>query len=214
MKNSLIILTSKLNKYQGQIDKIIRESSFNVIKAFIEEYGDYTNNFVYSFTRLINVSNNVINYKFYLNYLNKKQVQELLSNKVNTPKLLETVDSIAYLKENKHEGIVKIITNKDNINLSNYYLEQIIEGIENKYYYVFDLLFDNESKIIDKDLINIALIISNSLHLDVFSFDVIKKDNINYVIDVNISPGFYKSDIARNYFINYIERIIYGKYKY
>ena len=214
MKNSLIILTSKSNKYQGQIDKIIRESSFNVVKAFIEEDGDYTNNFVYSFTRLINVYNNVINYKFYLNYLNKKQVQELLSNKVNTPKLLETVDSIAYLKENKHEGIVKKITNKDNINLSNYYIEQVIEGIENKYYYVFDSLFDNESKIIDKDLINIALIISNSLHLDVFSFDVIKKDNINYVIDVNVSPGFYKSDIARNHFINYIERIIYGKYKY
>lgn len=206
MNNSLTILTSKSNKYQGQIDKIVSTSSFNVKKVFIEDGVDYTNDIVYSFTRLINVSSNVINYKFYLNYLNKKQVQVLLSNKVNTPKLLTKVDDIAYLKENKHEGIVKKITNTDNINLSNYYLEQVIEGIENKYYYVFDSLFDNISKIIDKDLLNIASTICNTLQLDVFSFDVIKKDNINYVIDVNVSPGFYKSDIARNHFISYIER--------
>ena len=44
----------------------------------------------------------------------------------------EVTAHIAYLKENKHEGIVKKITNTDNINLSNYYLEQVIEGIENK----------------------------------------------------------------------------------
>lgn len=206
MNNSLTILTSKSNKYQGQIDKIVSTSSFNVKKAFIEDGVDYTNNIVYSFTRLINVSSNVINYKFYLNYLSKKQVQVLLSDKVNTPKLLTKVDDIAYLKENKHEGIVKKITNTDNINLSDYYLEQVIEGIENKYYYVFDSLFDNISKIIDKDLLNIASTICNTLQLDVFSFDVIKKDNINYVIDVNVSPGFYKSDIARNHFISYIER--------
>ena len=92
MNNSLTILTSKSNKYQGQIDKIVSTSSFNVKKVFIEDGVDYTNDIVYSFTRLINVSSNVINYKFYLNYLNKKQVQVLLSNKVNTPKLLTKVN--------------------------------------------------------------------------------------------------------------------------
>ena len=77
MNKKLVILTSKTNKYQGQIDKIVSTSSFNVKKVFIEDGVDYTNDIVYSFTRLINVSSNVINYKFYLNYLNKKQVQVL-----------------------------------------------------------------------------------------------------------------------------------------
>ena len=129
-----------------------------------------------------------------------------MSNKINTPSILSKVNTFAYLKENKHEGVVKIINSIDDIDLTNYYLEEVVKGEESKYYYVFDLLFNSDSKIIDKDLNNIANVIATSLNLDVFSFDVIKKDNINYVIDVNIYPGFYKSDIARSYFISYIER--------
>lgn len=206
MKNKLVIITSKSNKYEGQIDKIINEASFIVNKIYIEDNYDCPNDIIYSFINLNKITNSVINYNFYLNYKDKKEVQILLSTKINTPKILNKVHTKAYLKENKHEGEVKLISNDYNINLTSYYLEEVISGQENKYYYVFDSLFDNASKIIDKDLVYIANVIANTLSLDVFSFDVIKKDDINYVIDVNVAPGFYKSDIARSYFINYIER--------
>ena len=205
-KNKLVILTSQNSKYQGQIDKIINQSPFSIERKYIEDNYDYQNDIVYSFVKLNNVNELVINYKFYLNYKDKKEVQNILSNKINTPSILSKVNTFAYLKENKHEGVVKLINSIDNIDLTNYYLEEVVKGEESKYYYVFDLLFNSNSKIIDKDLNNIANVIATSLNLDVFSFDVIKKDNINYVIDVNISPGFYKSDVARTYFISYIER--------
>ena len=68
-------------------------------------------------------------------------------------------------------------------------------------------LFDKNKEIIDKNLLKLANDIKKTLYLEVFSFDVINKENINYVIDVNISPGFYKSDISRSYFINKVKDI-------
>ena len=206
MKNNLTILTSKSNKYEGQIDKIINQASFKVNKVYIEDNFSYDDSIIYSFANVTKISKNIINYKFYLNYKDKKQIQIELSNKIFTPKLLNKVETIAYLKENKHEGVVKLVEKNQNIDLNNYYLEEVIEGKEYKYYFVFDSLFDNLNTIFDNNLLNIAKVIKETLLLDIFSFDVIKKDNINYVIDVNVSPGFYKSDVARNHFISYIER--------
>ena len=205
-KNNLTILTSKSNKYEGQIDKIINQASFKVNKVYIEDNFSYDDSIIYSFANVTKITKNIINYKFYLNYIDKKQIQIELSNKIFTPKLLNKVETIAYLKENKHEGVVKLVEKNQNIDLNNYYLEEVIEGKEYKYYFVFDSLFDNLNTIFDNNLLNIAKVIKETLLLDIFSFDVIKKDNINYVIDVNVSPGFYKSDVARNHFISYIER--------
>ncbi len=206
MKNNLTILTSKSNKYEGQIDKIINQASFKVNKVYIEDNFSYDDSIIYSFTNVNKITKNVINYKFYLNYKDKKQIQIALSNKIYTPTIINKVKTIAYLKENKHEGVVRKVKKNELIELNNYYLEEVIEGKEYKYYFVFDSLFDNSNTIFDNDLLNIAKVIKETLLLDVFSFDVIKKDNINYVIDVNMSPGFYKSDVARNHFISYIER--------
>ena len=205
-KNNLTILTSKSNKYEGQIDKIINQASFKVNKVYIEDNFSYDDSIIYSFANVTKITKNIINYKFYLNYKDKKQIQIELSNKIFTPKLLNKVETIAYLKENKHEGVVKLVEKNQNIDLNNYYLEEVIEGKEYKYYFVFDSLFDNLNTIFDNNLLNIAKVIKETLLLVIFSFDVIKKDNINYVIDVNVSPGFYKSDVARNHFISYIER--------
>ena len=206
MKNNLTILTSKSNKYEGQIDKIINQASFNVNKVYIEDNFSYDDSIIYSFSDVNKITKNIINYKFYLNYKDKRQIQIALSNKIFTPNILNKVETIAYLKENKHEGVVRKVKKNELIELNNYYLEEVIEGKEYKYYFVFDSLFDNSNTIFDNDLLNIAKVIKETLLLDVFSFDVIKKDNINYVIDVNVSPGFYKSDVARNHFICYIER--------
>ena len=205
-KNNLTILTSKSNKYEGQIDKIINQASFKVNKVYIEDNFSYDDSIIYSFANVTKITKNIINYKFYLNYKDKKQIQIELSNKIFTPKLLNKVETIAYLKENKHEGVVRKVKKNELIELNNYYLEEVIEGKEYKYYFVFDSLFDNLNTIFDNNLLNIAKVIKETLLLDIFSFDVIKKDNINYVIDVNVSPGFYKSDVARNHFISYIER--------
>ena len=205
-KNNLTILTSKSNKYEGQIDKIINQASFKVNKVYIEDNFSYDDSIIYSFANVTKITKNIINYKFYLNYKDKKQIQIALSNKIFTPNILNKVETIAYLKENKHEGVVRKVKKNELIELNNYYLEEVIEGKEYKYYFVFDSLFDNLNTIFDNNLLNIAKVIKETLLLDIFSFDVIKKDNINYVIDVNVSPGFYKSDVARNHFISYIER--------
>ena len=103
--------------------------------------------------------------------------------------------------------MLKIINNINQIDIDDYYLEEVIYGIESKYYFVFDKLFDKNNEIIDKNLLKLANDIKEILSLEVFSFDVIYKENINYVIDVNISPGFYKSDISRSYFINKVKDI-------
>ena len=99
------------------------------------------------------------------------------------------------------------INNTNQIDIDDYYLEEIISGIESKYYFVFDKLFDKNNEITDKSLTKLANNIKELLSLEVFSFDIINNKNINYIIDVNISPGFYKSDIARSYFINLIKDI-------
>ena len=206
--NKLLLIVSRQNKYLGQVNKIIKESSFESSYSFKEDGFSYENNIIYSFTNLDKVNKNVINYKFYQNYKNKLQVQQLLSNNnIATPKILNEINSEAYLKENKHEGIVKLINNTNQIDIDDYYLEEIISGIESKYYFVFDKLFDKNNEITDKSLTKLANNIKELLSLEVFSFDVINKENVNYIIDVNISPGFYKSDIARSYFINLIKDI-------
>ena len=134
MKNNLTILTSKSNKYEGQIDKIINQASFKVNKVYIEDNYSYDDSIIYSFTNVNKITKNVINYKFYLNYKDKKQIQIALSNKIYTPNILNKVETIAYLKENKHEGVVRKVKKNDLIELNNYYLEEVIEGKEYKYY--------------------------------------------------------------------------------
>lgn len=206
--NKLLLVASKQNKYLGQVDKIIKESSFECKYAFIEDNFSYENYIIYSFTKLDDINKNVINYKFYQNYKSKLEVQQLLSNNnIATPKILYKINNEVYLKENKHEGLVKLINNINQIDIDDYYLEEVIYGIESKYYFVFDKLFDKNNEIIDKSLLKLANDIKEILSLEVFSFDVINKENINYVIDVNISPGFYKSDISRSYFINKVKDI-------
>lgn len=206
--NKLLLITSKQNKYVDQINKIIKESLFESRLTFKEDNFNCEDYIIYLFTKLDEVNENVINYKFYQNYKSKLEVQQLLkNNNISTPKIVDKITSYVYLKENKHEGSVKLINNYDQINVSDFYLEENIKGVENKYYFVFDKLFDKNIEIIDKNLINLASNIKDTLLLEVFSFDVISKENINYVIDVNIAPGFYKSDIARSYFINSIKDI-------
>ena len=47
--------------------------------------------------------------------------------------------------------------------------------------------------------------ISKILDLDIFSVDIIKKNDLYIVIDVNSSAGFYLLDEARNKLVEEIE---------
>ena len=59
----------------------------------------------------------------------------------------------------------------------------------------------------NNELLKICKNISSLLNLDIFSADFIDDGNLNYLIDVNSSAGFYLSSYARYELIKCIERM-------
>ena len=76
MNNNFLLITSKKNKYFGQIEKLMSESLINTTMVYIEDNFDDENfDIIYSFTTLDKVDKRYINYKFYQNYKSKLEVQ-------------------------------------------------------------------------------------------------------------------------------------------
>ena len=205
-------------KYKEHINKIISSANFDIEVISIENISKLDKHLSYCIcnspliNNLINEDVNLINKDFYALNKSKKDIQLLLENSnIFVPKITTTPDCFPlYFKENRHEGIVKKVNSLNEIpNVNDYYLEEIIVGFkESKYYFIYDKVFDAENEINNQKIKKLCFDICNILNLQIFSIDVITNENINYVIDVNPSPGFYKSDIARNYFIKYLNKLI------
>ena len=212
------ILINKNNKYTDHINKIINQSDYKI--DVIDEkdilllndndviYSLITNNLNLNIDRFTNF----INKDFYIKKINKKNIQMLLlNNNINTPKILNKIKNYPiYLKENQHEGLVKKIYNEIELfdytsNLNDYYIEEYIElQNEIKCYYIFGNVYNKTTQIFDNKIVTLLNKVSKTLALDIMSVDILVKNNTYYVIDVNQSPGFYLSDIAR---LNLIKKL-------
>lgn len=150
----------------------------------------------------------ILNQNFYEMKLSKLDVQNLLyKHSYNVPKIMDKNDfDKCYFKENNHQGFSQVInsafeakqvikTNK----VKSFYLEEYISfDREIKLYYVFDKLYSKDIECLDSDKYkDIAKILS----LDIMSIDILIKDDIYYLIDVNASPGLYHCDEGLTYFI-------------
>ena len=92
------------------------------------------------------------------------------------------------------------------LNPIDYYLEEIINfDKENKLYFVFDTLFNEEGIYVDDNDYLVCKRIQNILKLDVMSIGICYTDGKKYIIDVNTSPAFFKSESAR---IAFIEKVL------
>lgn len=212
------ILTSKDNKYVDHIKKIINQADYEIkvidelnILSLKEDdivYSLITNNLtldIYKFNYLINK-------EFYSKKLNKKDIQiMLIENNVNTPKILKKVNVYpVYFKENKHEGFVKMLNNEEELfsltkQINDFYIEEYINfHKEIKCYYIYGHIYDKNIEIFDNEILSICNNVAKILGLDIMSLDILFNDNNYYVIDVNQSPGFYLSDIAR---LNLIKKL-------
>lgn len=211
-KKQLTLVIPQTLNYYGHIEKF---KTNNLIDVNVSFYIDNNLNYL-----LINdydefCPSNVINYRFFNNKLKKKDLQIIMKEiGINVPHIFnkdETPQSF-YLKENKHEGTtLKLNTLSEALevlkrhNIKDYYFETTISnGVERKYYSVFDKVFDKEKEVVDEKIIHITSLIKAKFLLEVFSFDILESNDEIFVIDLNPCPGFFKSDISRNYLFNFI----------
>lgn len=220
-----IILTSYKNKYNDHINRILNESIRKIELFYLEDINN--NNVLFNKDDFIYIlsSNykliadaifkikdyNIINKRFFNKGLSKLDTQLLISSYIDIPKIVTKFENnILYYKENRHEGLVLKINTLDEYNNINrnidYYLEENIDGIENKIYYVYGNVFYKYNTNYKNELDDICLKVSNSLNLDVFSMDVISTIDKHYCIDINFSPGFYLSNEARASFLKIINK--------
>ena len=219
MKVLNIIIPDK-PKYYGHIErlqnndkiKIVLNDSSNIYCTYIlnNQYTDHC-------------GDNVINGQFINKKYKKKEVQQILKSKgFLVPEIYEEfpANGQVYLKENSHEGKNSIFNSKAKAeifikqnNINGYYYEEDLkskeceEYQESKFYFIFGKLFDEKFEIENIELLNLCLSLSKVFSLDVYSIDIITIDKISYIIDLNHCPGFYKSNIARNYFIETLSKL-------
>ena len=228
-----IIFLSKSENYLESAKKIKISLNLDVSIYYIEEFIKFKNKKkflensivyflcnTYLIKKLLNKTTNVnyyvFNKKFFINNYSKLEIQKILMyNNILIPKILNSDEYKLpiFIKENKHAGIVIKAYTRNTINIfmrkfnnHNFYMEEDINGDkEVKYYYVKGRIFSKN----DNNLLNVISEycnkISKILDLDIFSVDIIKKNDLYIVIDVNPSAGFYLLDEARNKLVEEIE---------
>ena len=120
-----------------------------------------------------------------------------------------------FCKQNIHAGMVLKIYTVNTINKffekfarDDFYLEEAIKSnVESKFYFVKGNIYAKDNIEIPYCVKNICIKISVALNLDVFSVDMMQKNEEYIVFDVNPSAGFYMLDEARNKLICEIEKI-------
>ena len=89
-----------------------------------------------------------------------------------------------------------------------FYLEEAIESnVESKFYFVKGNIYAKNNIEILNCVKNTCIRISSVLKLDVFSVDMIQRNDDYVVLDVNPSAGFYMLDEARNKLVYEIEKM-------
>lgn len=175
--------------------------------------------------KIVNISNTtnsyVFNKKFFEKNYTKLEIQKILiNNKIAVPKLFscnnfKELKYPVFCKENKHAGIIfKAYTSNtierffERFDKKDFYIEESINGQqEEKYYYVKGNVYCKNNFNTPAIIIDYCDKISKLLNIEIFSIDIIKKDNSYIVIDVNPSAGFYLLDKARNNLIYEIEKL-------
>ncbi len=154
----------------------------------------------------------IFNKRFFEKNYRKLEIQNILrENTIKTPRilfnpLLNQIKLPIFCKENKHAGMIfKAYTINtlesffQKFDIKDFYLEEPIEGeSETKYYYVRDSIYSKNNIKVTDSVKEYCIKISKILKLEVFSIDIIKRNNEHIVIDVNPSAGFYMLDEARN----------------
>lgn len=157
----------------------------------------------------------IINEKFYCKENTKLKIQkELKTNDILVPNIIEYEKVTKYeyplfFKSVDHAELVLKVYNKNSLdNLlqkfdsKSIYLEESLEDSnseEYKVYFIKNTIYfdDMYGNFTDNIIEQLCLKIGNILKLELFSIDIIKRNDYYYVIDINPSAGLYKSSKSR-----------------
>ena len=157
----------------------------------------------------------IINEEFYCKENTKLKIQkELKTNDILVPNIIEYEKVTKYeyplfFKSVDHAELVLKVYNKNSLdNLlqkfdsKSIYLEESLEDSnseENKVYFIKNTIYfdDMYGNFTDNIIEQLCLKIGNILKLELFSIDIIKRNDYYYVIDINPSAGLYKSSKSR-----------------
>lgn len=157
----------------------------------------------------------IINEEFYCKENTKLKIQkELKTNDILVPNIIEYEKVTKYeyplfFKSVEHAKLVLKVYNKNSLdNLlqkfdsRSIYLEESIEDSnseEYKVYFIKNTIYfdDMYGNFTDNIIEQLCLKIGNILKLELFSIDIIKRNDYYYVIDINPSAGLYKSSKSR-----------------
>ena len=153
----------------------------------------------------------IINEEFYCKENTKLKIQkELKTNDILVPNIIEYEKVTKYeyplfFKSVDHAELVLKVYNKNSLdNLlqkfdsKSIYLEESLEDSnseEYKVYFIKNTIYfdDMYGNFTDNIIEQLCLKIGNILKLELFSIDIIKRNDYYYVIDINPSAGLYKS---------------------
>ena len=157
----------------------------------------------------------IINEEFYCKENTKLKIQkELKTNDILVPNIIEYEKVTKYeyplfFKSVDHAELVLKVYNKNSLdNLlqkfdsRSIYLEESLEDSnseEYKVYFIKNAIYfdDMYEDFTDKTIKQLCLKIGRILKLELFSIDIIKRNDYYYVIDINPSAGLYKSSKSR-----------------
>ena len=157
----------------------------------------------------------IINEEFYCKESTKLKIQkELKNNDILVPNIIEYEKVTKYeyplfFKSVDHAELVLKVYNKNSLdNLlqkfdsRSIYLEESLEDSnseEYKVYFIKNTIYfdDMYGNFTDNIIEQLCLKIGNILKLELFSIDIIKRNDYYYVIDINPSAGLYKSSKSR-----------------
>ena len=157
----------------------------------------------------------IINEEFYCKENTKLKIQkELKTNDILVPNIIEYEKVTKYeyplfFKSVDHAALVLKVYNKNSLdNLlqkfdsKSIYLEESLEDSnseEYKVYFIKNTIYfdDMYGNFTDNIIEQLCLKIGNILKLELFSIDIIKRNDYYYVIDINPSAGLYKSSKSR-----------------
>ncbi len=158
---------------------------------------------------------------FKRNYTKLETQKKLIDNNIKTPQIFENFEVVdktklpIFCKQNIHAGMVFKIYTVNTINKffekfdsDEFYLEEAIESnVESKFYFVKGNIYAKNNIEILNCVKKTCIKISSVLKLDVFSVDMIQRNDDYVVFDVNPSAGFYMLDEARNKLVYEIEKM-------
>ena len=216
------IVLSYEDNYIDRVEKIKEEFFDDVDYFYVEDYINniiyILNNSTYNLQLIKEIKDKVykiINEEFYCKENTKLKIQkELKTNDILVPNIIEYEKVTKYeyplfFKSVDHAELVLKVYNKNSLdNLlqkfdsRSIYLEESMEDSnseEYKVYFIKNTIYfdDMYGNFTDNIIEQLCLKIGNILKLELFSIDIIKRNDYYYVIDINPSAGLYKSSKSR-----------------